>query len=653
MKMDLPMNNKRVLTFFLCLFLFVTCFSREYHVSVNGNNRNTGTLVKPFLTINFAAKLAKPGDTITVHAGVYREWINPVTGGTGNDNRILYRAAPGERVEIKGSEIITGWKKVNKEVWKESLPNSFFGNENPCNILVQGDWCDNFSKVHTADLFINGKSLFETDSLNKVINPVVFERTRDKEGSLFTWYCKVNSDSTIIYANFHNINPNKELTEISTRKSVFYPDSPGINYITIRGFEISQAATQWGAPTAEQIGMISTNWNKGWIIEDNIIHDSKCSGITLGKNSSTGQNVWSNDPSYDGSLHYIEVTLKALRNGWNKEQIGSHIVRNNTIYNCEQTGICGSFGAAFSIIKHNHIYNIHQKKQFTGAELAGIKFHAAIDAVLENNRIHDIGAFGYWMDWMTQGTRITKNLLYRNDWQDLFFEVDHGPYLVDNNIMLSDQSIATQSEGGAFVHNLIAGSMIIWSDPNRFTPYHLPHSTEIAGLATVLSGDDRYFNNMFIGNGIDSAKNKDRKYGLQVYNKETDSSLIKIKSHRNLNEHWPVWINQNVYYNGALPWNEEKEYLQNAFNPGIKLTEDGNEVFLQFSSEESLSVLNTQLITTALLGKTKLPKAGFENPDGTMLRIDTDYPGNKRAAAHPTPGPFEQPGKGFVKIKVW
>ena len=29
-----------------------------------------------------------------------------------------------------------------------------------------------------------------------------------------------------------------------------------VNYITIRGFHMSQAATQWAAPTAEQIGLI-------------------------------------------------------------------------------------------------------------------------------------------------------------------------------------------------------------------------------------------------------------------------------------------------------------------------------------------------------------------------------------------------------------
>ena len=65
----------------------------------------------PFKTINYAAQLAQPGDVITVHAGTYREWINPARGGESDAKRIVYQAAPGEEVFIKGSEVITGWKK--------------------------------------------------------------------------------------------------------------------------------------------------------------------------------------------------------------------------------------------------------------------------------------------------------------------------------------------------------------------------------------------------------------------------------------------------------------------------------------------------------------------------------------------------------------
>ena len=41
--------------------------AREYHVSVSGNDQYEGTAGKPLLTISAAARLAQPGDVITVH----------------------------------------------------------------------------------------------------------------------------------------------------------------------------------------------------------------------------------------------------------------------------------------------------------------------------------------------------------------------------------------------------------------------------------------------------------------------------------------------------------------------------------------------------------------------------------------------------------
>ena len=45
-----------------------------------------------------------------------------------------------------------------------------------------------------------------------------------------------------------------------------------------------------------------------------------------------------------------DVVFKALKLGWSFETIGSHIIRNNTIKNCEQTGISGHLGGIGSQI---------------------------------------------------------------------------------------------------------------------------------------------------------------------------------------------------------------------------------------------------------------------------------------------------------------
>lgn len=93
-----------------------------------------------------------------------------------------------------------------------------------------------------------------------------------------------------------------------------------------------QTATQWAPPTAEKIGLVGTNWSKGWIIENNIISNSRCTGITLGKDRKSGNNVGDiadKGRVPDGLNLYNDVIDIAFKQGWNKGLIGSHIVRNN------------------------------------------------------------------------------------------------------------------------------------------------------------------------------------------------------------------------------------------------------------------------------------------------------------------------------------
>jgi hypothetical protein len=631
--------------FLFLIMIFRDAGAREYHVSVQGSDKNDGTITFPFRTISCAAGLAMPGDVIIVHSGTYRERVKPSRGGDSDSERIVYRSAGDGIVEIKGSEIITGWKRFSGSVWKVIIPNSFFGSYNPYKDLIYGDWFSDYlrRRPHTGEVYINGKSLFETNLIEDVLNPKPLSATADREGSTYTWYCESDDNSTYIYANFHEYDPNREIVEINVRESCFYPEAPGINYITIRGFTMSQAATQWAAPTAEQIGLIGTHWSRGWIIENNIIHDSKCSGITLGKDRKTGHNVWLADQSKGGDVHYNEVIVRALQNGWSREKIGSHIVRNNTIYNCEQTGICGSLGAAFSRILNNNIFDIWTKRLFSGAEIAGIKIHASIDLVVSNNRLANVGR-GLWMDWMAQGTRITSNLCYNNTLEDLFCEVDHGPYLIDNNLFLSEVGFRDVSEGGAFVHNLFAGKITRNTD-SRTTPYHKPHSTEVVALRNILGGDDRFYNNIFVRDyppvqeNVSGRQGRKTGYGLKIYD---DAQL-------------PVLCGFNVYMNGAEPCNVEKNYINDpGYDPRISIAEENGNVFLLITFNDSFSKMKGIPVNTGLLGKAVISSQAFENPDGSPLTIGSDYLGHKRSEKVPTIGPFEKPEVNKqLKIKVW
>ncbi|MCX6868328.1 MAG: right-handed parallel beta-helix repeat-containing protein [Verrucomicrobia bacterium] len=608
-------------------------WATEFHVATTGKDTDPGTQAAPLRTIQRAADLAQAGDTITVHEGVYRERINPPRGGESDKKRIVYQAAPGGKVEIKGSEVVKNWQKAQDDVWIVTLPNSFFGDFNPYNDIIRGDWFNARGRAHhTGAVYLNGEWLSEAAKLEDVLKPA---------GETPLWFGEVDGGNTKIRAQFKGVNPNEQLVEINVRRTVFYPDKPGRNFITVRGFTMRHAATPWAPPTAEQIGLIGTHWSKGWIIENNTVSHSVCSGIALGKHGDAFDNTSAN--SAEGYVKTIE-RAHAHPIAWTKENIGHHIVRNNTVSHCEQAGIVGSLGCAFSSVTGNIIHDIHVRRLFTGAEMGGIKFHAAIDTEISRNHIYRT-CRGLWLDWMAQGTRVSRNLFHDNLTEDLFFEVNHGPFVVDNNIFLSAVSLLDWSEGGAYAHNLIAGKIICRQELRRATPYHPAHSTQVSGLVNIKGGDNRFHNNIFVGAGATAPATTnpakpprpDDGYGTCVYDVRE----------------FPLLTGGNVYLDGARPYGKETNplTLPDAFNS--KFTEDAGAVHLQLTLPASLSKAATTPVTTELLGKARIPQLPYVNSDATPVNIDTDYFGKPMNKTHPTAGPFENPGTGPLTLKVW
>ena len=216
------------------------------------------------------------------------------------------------------------------------------------------------------------------------------------------------------------------------------------------------------------------NWAKGWVIEDCDIHDAKCSAVSLGKENSSGHNWAAERLDKPGYQYQLESVFGSLRVGWDKDLVGSHVVRRNHIHDCGQNGVVGHLGCVFSVIEDNHIHHIATKHEFYGYEIAGIKLHAPIDAVIEHNLIEEC-TLGIWLDWQAQGTRVTRNVMRANA-RDLFVEVSHGPYVVDHNVLGSRVSIENLSQGGAYVSNLVLGVVANQPIIERPTPYHLPHA---------------------------------------------------------------------------------------------------------------------------------------------------------------------------------
>ena len=663
----------------------------QIYVSASVKRSGDGSQAAPFQTINEAAQVAVAGDEVIVLPGYYREWVDPKNGGTADDCRITYRSqVPGGAV-ITGSEVVKTWEPYQGDVWVARIPNGLFGNYNPYTTLIEGDWYIPSKPFHTGEVYLNGKSMYEAEDLEGVLQPQEYKSSWDRAFTIYRWYTCQEDGNTVLYANFHGANPNEENVEINVRRNCFYPSKTGVNYITLSGFVVRQAATQWAPPTAYQEGMIGPHWSKGWIIEDCEVSDSKCSGISLGKFlQPENDNKWLKTKYKDGTQTERECICLAQIQGWTKENIGHHIIRRCNIHDCGQTGIVGHLGGVFSIIEDNHIHHINNKQNLSGAEIGGIKMHAAIDVIFRRNHIHHCTR-GIWLDWQAQGTRVTQNLFHHNTLptlsedpdkeeflgigDDIFVEVSHGPTLIDNNILLSTRSLKLAAQGIAVVHNLIGGALTCVGrgtdngaktlSSSRYTPYHVAHRTEVMGFMTFLHGDMRFYNNIFVQQDVHPALVKMCEFAKEHYNEWDDNNVevgtFKYNGYPTFEEwdkqfegycgmgsepsdryysHLPVWSEGNVYFGGAQPWDKEKDAKVVPEKVTLNLREEDGKYTLETNLYELLPEVKAPAVSTELLGAAFEPEEKFENPDGTPIVFNQDYFGCHRAI-NPMPGPFE------------
>ena len=651
-----------------------------------------GSAQRPFKTISQAAAVAMPGDEVVVAPGIYREDVSPRNAGT-QRQPIVYRSAVPRGAIITGAEQVKNWTPYQGDVWLLTLPNSFFGKHNPYTTLVFGDWLNQGTPAHTGDVFLNDKSLYEQDTLEKVLDPQFYDGSWDRAFTKHTWYTQQSQDgeNTLIYANFQGKNPNAENVEITVRPHCFWPEAEHVNYITLSGFVVTKAATQWAPPTALQEGMIGPHWSKGWVIEDCEVSHSKCSGISLGKYLQQGNdNKWSHFKYKDGAQTQRDCSCIAQIDGWSKETIGSHTVRNCDIHDCGQTGIVGNLGCVFSVVENCHIHHINNKRNLAGAEIGGIKFHAAIDVIIRNCHFHHCTR-GIWLDWQTQGTRVSCNLFHDNcmpyDYllklenreglglgEDLFIEIAHGPCLVDNNILLSERAVKLPTQGVAFVHNLFGGAIAAVGrgvkngsqkyDSTRYTPIHVPHRTEITGFMSILHGDVRFYNNVFVQQPVrEKMVEMVADYAGNEWEDENLTAGTLTYSGYMTEEQWkacfegycgegapqnrdryymplPVWTGGNVFFNGAKPADIEEDFtLDTEHHITLELKEENGQYRLETNVMDYLP--EAKLITSDTLGMAFEPEERFETPEGEDILFDTDFYGSSRMN-HLVAGPFSK-----------
>ena len=528
-----------ILTLGLIVLLPANSFAETYVVNgprANASDENPGSEAAPLKTIHRAAQLAQPGDTVLVHAGVYRERVAPALGGT-KERPIVYTAAAGEQVVIKGSDVWRPqWRKTSDKhpIYAGALDPTMFQKErlHPYRTRLKGMPAGQPRTL--GQVFVDGLPLREVDNL------------QDLTATPATWLVDDGGRELTIHFPQGKESPAEQLVEVTSRQRIFAPYRRGLGFIHVKGFTMEHCANQfperfWQSDSP-QAGALGCRAGHHWLIEGNTVRFAKSIGIDCG---------------YEGR-HDLEGSQPTYPN------TGYHLIRNNRV---TDNGCCGIAG--MRSIGTRIVGNIIQRNNWNhhiAPEIGGVKFHYFIDGVIEGNLVRDNDAHGIWLDNVYRNARVRQNVVIGNRGSAVFVELGQGPLLIDNNVLANtrpgfdkqdpraDGLCTLDASGVLFVHNLVFGSQ-------RFGSFHRKLTDrQGAGASSIVLR-----NNLFIDNRAGHINLPSP--GPDANDNHADHNLLSAGSPRtSLNER------QQVHAGGSQ--NIEAESASASISPDLVLTLD-------------------------------------------------------------------------------
>jgi hypothetical protein len=612
------------LIFLLLFFTGLThkIAAKTYYVCNTGNDTNSGTASQPLKTIQKAADMAMPGDTVFVLAGTYRERVAPPRGGTAG-NEIVYRGEPGRNVIIKGSDVWRpDWKKESGNIYyavpDEAMFNddSYVDNKNPFKVAVsstpygldgkpeveRGYGGDPNLILSIGQVFVDGKVYTQKGYLSQTVSTPE------------SWY--YNRTSGAIYIHFSHADPASQVVEISTRRRIFAPHLRGLGYIVVEGFIMEHCGNQyptnfWEAehPEWQQAGALGTRSGHHWVIKNNMIRFAHGVGIDFGN---------------EGNM---DVDLETGFNG-KATNSGYHIIDSNYITDNGSGGTAAYFPRYITFT--NNIVERNNNLHFVGAkrwESAGVKMHGPHYSTVANNLIRN--NYGKWGLWLDQGsgndTQVHGNLIVGHE---VGFDLEIGTayqdkLILDNNVFINNKTaIASRESGGiTAMNNLMVNS----------TEYGV-HNTINKNRVGSWTGDHHYyFNNVLIN----------CRTNMGIYPPDFYRSEVRE-------------LDYNIYQENSLEKRFKFLYTMYGFNDWRTQWSNYNAT----SNADMNSILNNQLscvfdsvnltIQMNINDEYFLPKTKFHS------KVDEDFFGQPIPVdGSALPGPFQNLKQEQNPMKLW
>jgi hypothetical protein len=323
-----------------------------------------------FRTIQDAAKVAEPGDTVLIHSGVYRETVVIEKSGT-PDQPIRFEAAPVSNVVVTGLDPLAVWQRENdgENVYSTTWPYRF----NPSSKT------DAYPPDEYHRLIGRAEQVVQNDyALRQTL-----QRTDVSAGSFY-----VDLAAKRLYVSPLGkedlTGPNQNIQIEGATRQVLWRCKGA--YVAVRGIRFRYAANraQQGAVVFE---------GRGDVAEDCIFERMNSYGAAFGGPDQTARNCTFQD---NGQLGF-----------------GAYRAHNFLLTGCT--------------VRNNNTKGFN--KQW---EAGGDKIVLSRGVALEKSRFIDNHGVGIWFDIGNENCTVRNCLIADNEDAGLFYEISYGLHANDN-----------------------------------------------------------------------------------------------------------------------------------------------------------------------------------------------------------------------------
>ncbi|MBM3472353.1 MAG: hypothetical protein FJX75_03645 [Armatimonadetes bacterium] len=405
------------------LFAWLPLLAATYYVdgrAENASDDGPGTAAQPWKTIARAgsAPELKPGDTVLIRTGVYREHAKITVSGE-EGNPITFAAAPGAKVVVKGSEVVKGrWTRVSEDpAIQEPFPNAF-----------QNVW-----KIELGEEFFTDPDFVGSyqDKARRWVSQVYLQDYRALqligEDRIYT------NDP---YARLRTVG--RGLNDL-VMDSFFFDPATQTLYIEIGG------DPAW---FSIEVGV------RGWTLTASKVHDVVIRGLELRQNRQPGgqwpmASLGECERVVVEDCHFSQADFCGF---------GMWRSKNCTVRRCDlsyngNTGL-GLGECEDCVVEDCTLFYNNYRRFSPGWHAGGMKCIPGNKRCLirRNEVAYNINSDGIWFDASNEQIRILSNISHHNDGCGIFYEINPGGGTIADNLVYANH--------GRGIY--ISGSQKVW-----------------------------------------------------------------------------------------------------------------------------------------------------------------------------------------------